>query len=68
MALAQKGRIDRGEKMKITIEIEDVRETPNGKNRVICSVNHPVKNIDKSDAYKIAMKAVDLIDIERRKI
>lgn len=44
--------------MKITIEIQDVKESPNSQNKVICSFSHFGKIDKNSHAYAIALNAI----------
>lgn len=53
---------------KVIITIAEVRETPTSKPRVVLDLEHKGKINREADYFNIAMKAIDFIDTERRKL
>jgi len=55
--------------MKVVLTIEDYKETPRGKNKIMLTIEHDKHFLSKStDAHRVAMEAIDLIDKKRREI
>lgn len=52
---------------EVILTISEVRETPRSKPKVVLTIDWTGSDKN-SDVFKIASKAIDLIDTERRKL